>query len=467
MFDNYITFPKEVWWLIFSQSKNPLRLFSRFYRASREFKLLIEDYFKENEIFKKLCEGNIEFWANQIISKVHPNKLIDLKRPLSPEDYKEVLKYYYKWRSPKAFSTLVTEFGYGLKEEITCTTVWRDFLVAGSTSGKVFLSDIEKDHDQIAIGFENNHAVKNLKVWLAEKDLEVVVVQLQNKYLKFFNLTTQDEKPLPSLLIYYANNICVGVDNRFFVEYGYNITEYKFNYGKIIFRRTCDVSILLKSSIKLCTKFLTMHSEGDLLMVMIQIDDEVQIFELNFSTDVYKDPKMVNRKVIRILNIFELKNTMISVIPHKELELIFCDYRLAACSRKFSKNDQCCLEYGLLELENDFITCAAMYANILLLGWNSGLFSRIYLNSLEDFNHFNNPPHPLSNTFQLSLDPIIAINLGEFAGISYIIVTTKNGQYLITSKQYSDKIHLLKSIDSDDDDDDDDDPHLSKRMRLS
>lgn len=126
MFEGYITLPKEVWWLIFSKSKNPLRLF-RLRRVSCDFKVLIDGYFKKNEVFKKLCEGNIEFWAYQIISKVHPNKLIDLNRPLSSEDYKEVLKYYYKWRSPRTFSTLVTEIGYGLKEEITCTTVWRKF----------------------------------------------------------------------------------------------------------------------------------------------------------------------------------------------------------------------------------------------------------------------------------------------------------------------------------------------------
>lgn len=58
-------------------------------------------------------------------------------------------------------------------------------------------------------------------------------------------------------------------------------------------------------------------------MVMIEADDVIQVLEINFSKEMATDPKLTNVEVIKIIDISKYSSVMISIIPIKELGLIF------------------------------------------------------------------------------------------------------------------------------------------------
>lgn len=106
---------------------------------------------------------------------------------------------------------------------------------------------------------------------------------------------------------------------------------------------------------------------------------------------------------------------------------------------------------------------------LFCLNISSGYFSKIYLNSIEEFSHFNNPPNEKNDTFKLVDEPIVGINVTEFRGVSYIVVSTQTTQYFIA---YEDKFYdngSRKLGDSDHDLSDDDDDYIvpTKRRKSS
>ncbi|XP_057319049.1 uncharacterized protein LOC130663683 [Microplitis mediator] len=471
---SHIFFPDYLWKRIFDKFDNPIKILN-LREVSSELEVLVEEYFEAYKLWEKLCEDEIKLWAYQIMDKVRPKKLTNTtKRISSQADWKEIFLHYCKWRSQSSFTSLALEVDYTLKfstdEQITCTTVWRDIVIAGTNQGKIFLSDIEDDPTDIAIGFDNKTYIKELKVWRVDETIAVIAVLSRNKRLKFFNLTTQDEDSIaiekpgkgllrfsnpnrrhlcPTSLKYYATNICVGLDHRFFAENNFRVTEYKFIENKIHCRRTCDLSLATSSSTS-SKKFLSMHSENNLLMVMIEADDVIQVLEVNFSKVMATDPKLTNVEVIKIIDISKYSTVMISIIPIKELGLIFFGNNILSYRSTLSNSKEW-NDFELTSFENEIITCAAMHANLLLLGWNTGHFSKIYLDSIEEFSHFNNPPNEKNDTFKLVDVPIVGINVTEFRGISYIVVSTQTTQYFIANEDKLYDIGARKLGDSDQD----------------